>query len=123
LPSKPRMRGTTPELQQRAKELRKRMTIPERIVWQMLRKHRQRGFYFRRQYPVGRFILDFCCTKVKLCVEIDGPIHDEQRERDAERTAWLEAMGFRVIRFRNDEVMEARHLVAARIQAVLESGA
>ncbi|MFL5385284.1 MAG: endonuclease domain-containing protein [Longimicrobiaceae bacterium] len=117
------MRGTTPELQQRAKELRKRMTIPERIVWQMLRKHRPHGFYFRRQYPVGHFILDFCCTKAKLCVEIDGPIHDAQRERDAERTAWLEEAGYRVIRFRNDEVMEARHLVAARIQAVLEGSA
>jgi very-short-patch-repair endonuclease len=115
------MRGTTQEIQRRAKELRKRMTVPEKIVWQMLRKHRQRGFYFRRQHPVGRFILDFCCAKVKLCVEIDGPIHDEQRERDAERTAWLEAAGYRVIRFRNDEVIEARHLVAERIQAALEN--
>jgi very-short-patch-repair endonuclease len=117
------MRGTTQEIQQRAKELRKRMTDAERLVWQMLRKHRQHGFYFRRQHPVGRFILDFYCAQAKLCVEIDGPIHDDQRERDAERTAWLEAAGYRVIRFRNDEVMEARHLVAKRIQAVLEGNA
>ena len=121
--SKQRMRGTTPEIQKRAKELRRRMTFAEQVVWQMLRKHRQHGFYFRRQHPVGRFILDFCCAPAKLCIEIDGPIHDDQRERDAERTAWLEAAGYRVIRFRNEEVMEARHLVAQRIQAVLEGGA
>jgi len=123
LESKQRMRGTTHEIQQRAKELRKRMTFAEQVVWQMLRKHRQHGFYFRRQHPVGRFILDFCCAQAKLCVEIDGPIHDDQRERDAERTAWLEAAGYRVIRFRNEEVLEATHLVAQRIQAVLEDGA
>src|SRR5215213_3088900 len=85
LEPKQRMRGTTPEIQYHAKELRKRMTIPERFVWQMLRKQRQRGFYFRRQHPVGRFILDFYCAQAKLCIEIDGPIHDDQRERDAER--------------------------------------
>jgi len=71
---------------------------------------------------VGQFILDFCCTEARLCIEIDGPVHDEQRERDAERTAWLEAAGYRVIRFRNEEVMEARHLVAKRIQAALVNG-
>jgi very-short-patch-repair endonuclease len=117
------MRGTTAEIQRRAKELRQRMTVAERYVWTMLRKQRQRGFHFRRQHPVGRFILDFYCAEAKLCIEIDGPIHDDQRERDAERTAWLEAAGYRVIRFRNDEVMDAYHLVAQRIQAALESGA
>ncbi|HYH82367.1 MAG TPA: DUF559 domain-containing protein, partial [Longimicrobium sp.] len=55
----------------------------------------------------------------KLCIEVDGGIHDQHRERDAERTAWLEAAGFRVLRFRNEDVMEARHLVARRIQDAL----
>ncbi|HYH80708.1 MAG TPA: DUF559 domain-containing protein [Longimicrobium sp.] len=59
------MRDTTPEIQRRAKERRKQMTPAEMDVWKMLRKHRQAGFYFRRQHPVGRFILDFCCTAKK----------------------------------------------------------
>src|SRR5262249_47039037 len=114
-----RMRGTTPEIERRARELRQQMTDAEKVVWTMLRKHRQNGFHFRRQHPVGRFILDFCCTSAKLCVEIDGGIHDQQRERDAERTAWLEAAGYRVLRFRNEEVEQARHLVARKIQDAL----
>jgi len=69
---------------------------------------------------VGRFILDFYCAQAKLCIEIDGPIHDDHRERDAERTAWLEAAGYRVIRFHNDEVMDQNHRVYERIQAALE---
>ncbi|HEX8907112.1 MAG TPA: endonuclease domain-containing protein [Longimicrobiaceae bacterium] len=114
-----RMRGTTPEIERRAKELRADMTIPERILWKVLRKHRQAGFYFRRQHPIERFIVDFCCTAKKLCVEVDGPIHDEQQERDEERTAYLEAYGYRVIRFTNDDVIERLHLVARRIQEAL----
>jgi very-short-patch-repair endonuclease len=116
-----RMRGTTPEIERRAKELRKQMTEAEKDVWKLVRKHRQDGFYFRRQHPVGRFILDFCCTSAKLCIEVDGGIHDEQREHDAERTAWLEAAGYRVLRFRNEEVLETPHLVARRIREALKS--
>jgi very-short-patch-repair endonuclease len=118
--TKRRMRDTTPEIERRAKELRRHMTLAEREMWRMLRKHRQDGFYFRRQHPVSRFILDFCCTAEKLCIEVDGGIHDEQRERDAERTAWLEAAGYRVLRFRNEDVMKARHLVAQEIQQALK---
>ena len=116
-----RMRGTTPEIQRRAEELRKQMTEAEKIVWKMVRQHRQDGFYFRRQHPVGGFILDFCCTSAKLCIEVDGGIHDEQRERDAERTAWLEAAGYRVLRFRNEEVLEAPPLAARRIREALKA--
>ncbi|WP_325310596.1 endonuclease domain-containing protein [Longimicrobium sp.] len=114
-----RMRGTTPEIEERAKELRANMTIPERVLWSALRKERQNGLHFRRQHPVERFIVDFCCTSKKLCIEVDGPIHDEQQERDSARTEYLEALGFRVLRFTNDEVMNALHLVVRRIQAAL----
>jgi len=115
-----RMRGTTPEIEQRAKELRKEMTLPERELWRALRKHRQEGFYFRRQHPIHRFIVDFCCTAKKLCIEVDGPIHDHQQERDEARTEHLEALGYRVLRFTNDEVMNEIHLVARRIKTALE---
>ena len=114
-----RMRGTSPEIERRAKELRKNMTPAEKMLWKALRKHRQDGFYFRRQHPVERFILDFCCTEKKLCIEVDGPIHHEQTERDAERTAYLEACGYRVLRFTNDEVLNHYHLVTRRIKEAL----
>ena len=115
------MRGSTPEIEQRAKEMRSKMTSAERVMWALLRKHRQAGFHFRRQHPMARFIVDFCCTKAKLCIEVDGSIHEQQRERDEERTAWLEAMGYTVLRFTNDEILDARHLVARRIRAELMS--
>jgi len=114
------MRGTTPEIEQRAKELRKNMTDPERELWRALRKHRQEGFYFRRQHPMERFIVDFCCTSKKLCIEVDGPVHHQQQDRDVARTEYLEALGYRVLRFTNDEVMNEIHLVARRIKAALE---
>jgi very-short-patch-repair endonuclease len=113
------MRGTSPEIERRAKELRSKMTLAEREMWRLLRKHRQGGFYFRRQHPLARFIVDFCCTREKLCIEVDGGIHDEQCERDEERTAWLEAMGYRVLRFANEEVLSTPHLVARRIEQEL----
>jgi very-short-patch-repair endonuclease len=115
-----RMRGTTPEIERRARELRARMTPAERRMWSILRMHRQAGFYFRRQHPLARFIVDFCCTRVKLCIEVDGGIHDEQRERDSERTAWLESMGYRVLRFTNEEVLTAPRRVARRIKQELD---
>jgi very-short-patch-repair endonuclease len=115
-----RMRGTTSEIERRAKELRRNMTPAEREMWTLLRKHRQTGVYFRRQHPMERFIVDFCCTKEKLCIEVDGPIHDQQRERDAERTVWIEALGYRILRFTNDEVLTAPHLVARRIRQALK---
>jgi len=116
---RPRMRASTPEIERRARELRSTMTPAEREMWELLRKHRQAGFYFRRQHPLARFIVDFCCTKAKLCIEVDGGIHAEQRERDEERTAWLESMGYRVLRFANEEVLSTPHLVTRRIKEAL----
>jgi very-short-patch-repair endonuclease len=117
------MRGTTPEIERRAKDLRAKMTPAENVMWMLLRKHRQAGFYFRRQHPIARFIVDFCCTKAKLCIEVDGGIHDDQRERDDERTAWLESMGYRVLRFRNEDVLNAPHRVARDINHALQKPA
>jgi very-short-patch-repair endonuclease len=116
-----RMRGTTPEIGRRARELRANMTPAERRMWSILRMHREAGFYFRRQHPLAHFIVDFCCTKAKLCIEVDGGIHDDQRERDSERTAWLESMGYRVLRFANEDVLRAPRAVARRIRQELDS--
>jgi very-short-patch-repair endonuclease len=117
------MRGTTPEIERRAKDLRRNMTSAERELWRALRKHRQDGFYFRRQHAIERFIVDFCCTAKKLCIEVDGGIHDRQGERDAERTAYLESCGYRVLRFTNDEVLNQYHFVTRRIREALNDAA
>jgi len=115
------MRGTSPEIEGAARRLRRVMTPAEERLWMALRKNQQDGFYFRRSHPIGRFVADLCCTRAKLIIEVDGGVHDQQQEHDAERTAWLEAAGYRVLRFRNEEVLEAPHLVVRHIRAVLRA--
>ena len=112
-----RFRKNTRELQEAARGLRKEMTEAERVLWQALRGRRMAGLRFRRQHPVGRFVLDFYCPAAKLCVEVDGDIHHGAEERDEARSEVLRAGGYRVIRFRNDEVLTALPSVLARIEA------
>jgi very-short-patch-repair endonuclease len=78
------------------------------------------GLNFRRQHPVGPFILDFYCPRRKSCIEVDGDIHDVQRERDAARTEALGTLKIRVIRFRNQEVLHELPSVILRITAALD---
>jgi very-short-patch-repair endonuclease len=102
--STPFIRGTTLESERRAGELRRQMTPAESMLWQALRRKQLDGLRFRAQHPVGRFILDFYCPEHKLVIEIDGGAHDDNRIRDEERTAYLAAFGYRVVRVRNEEV-------------------
>ena len=89
-----------------ARELRKTMTPAEAALWQRLRGKQLDGWHFRRQHAVGPFIVDFFCAKAKLVIEVDGSIHKQQVEYDAERTTWLESeRGYRVIRFTNQAVL------------------
>ncbi|HVH11396.1 MAG TPA: endonuclease domain-containing protein [Longimicrobium sp.] len=108
-------RRTSRAVRARAKELRKEQTPAERMLWRVLRDRAVNGLKFRRQHPLDGFVLDFYCPEVKLCVELDGGIHDTQAERDAGRTAQLEARGLRVIRFRNEEVEDDMASVLRRI--------
>jgi len=89
-----------PAILERARDFRHPLTPPEAKVWRAVR-NRQLGFKIRRQYPVGRFISDFYCAEAKLVIEIDGDTHaaPDQAAYDAARTAWLEARGYKVIRF------------------------
>ncbi|GIX32367.1 MAG: hypothetical protein KatS3mg125_0323 [Lysobacterales bacterium] len=95
-----------PALLQAARDLRKTMTDAEQLLWQCLRGKQLDGFKFRRQHPIDRFVLDFYCPAVRLAVELDGSQHNTEQGRaaDAERTAWLNARGIRVLRFWNSEV-------------------
>jgi very-short-patch-repair endonuclease len=118
---KERWRGITPELQQAAWLLRNRMTPAEQRLWEALRERRRSGLRFRRQHPVGQFVLDFYCPHHKLVVELDGGVHETQMDQDAARTAFLKAYGYRVIRFRNDEVFSHLESVLKAIEDAANS--
>jgi very-short-patch-repair endonuclease len=87
------------------------MTQPEKALWAMLQ--RQAGPRFRRQHPNGPFVLDFYCPSAKLAVEVDGAGHNS--ERDAQRTAWLNREGIRVLRFTAEEIERRPAMVLAAI--------
>ena len=88
----------------RAGELRKELTPAERELWTYLRNNKLLGINFRRQYAIGRYIVDFVSIKHKPVIELDGSQHLEQEERDAERTRYLESLGYKVIRFWNNQI-------------------
>lgn len=89
------------------KQLRRQATLAERRLWRFLKNDQFHGFRFRRQFSVGRYILDFYCPKLRLAVEIDGDIHQLSavKENDIVRQQYIESCWIRVVRFTNDEVM------------------
>lgn len=91
---------------ERARALRRMMTPPEARLWTCLRGKRLRGLKFRRQHPIGPFILDFYCAEARLAVEVDGQGHEhpERQAHDRRRTAWLHRQGIRVIRLAAESV-------------------
>ncbi len=104
---------TSGAIRVRARELRKQLTPAEESLWKHLRDRRLAGLKFRRQEPLGRYILDFYCHECRLAVEIDGAVHDTREREDRERTEWLEAQGIRVLRFCNSDVVN-------KLEGVLE---
>lgn len=90
---------------QRARELRRSATDAEQHLWRHLRKRQIAGHHFRRQHPVAEYFVDFACLEMRLVVELDGGQHLDTRAYDDKRTARLEKLGFRVLRFWNDDVM------------------
>ena len=111
---------TNPTLLSHAREMRQQPTEPERRLWQRLRRKQLGGYRFRRQQPLGSYIVDFYCHEACLIVEVDGDSHAFQKEYDAERTAWLEEQGNHVIRFWNVEVMQNLDGVLQLILATCE---
>ncbi len=98
---------------ERAKELRREMTPAEKILWEELRANKL-GVRFRRQQVIQGFIVDFYCHKAGLVVEVDGDVHDLQKEEDERREKALSEMGLRIVRFGNDEVMGSLSAVGGR---------
>lgn len=103
----PRLYNRNKYLERRS-YLRRNATNAERILWEQFRDRRFWGLRFRRQHGIGLYIVDFYCKEKRLVVEVDGDSHStlHQREYDRVRTAWLNSMCLRVIRFANDEVEE-----------------
>lgn len=90
-----------------ARRLRRAQTEAERVLWQRLRNRQLEGVKFRRQQPIGRFIVDFASLERGLVIEIDGGQHAQETKEasDRERTSWLEQQGYRVLRFWDNEVL------------------
>ena len=102
-----------------ARALRKQMTDAERHLWRHLRNRELGGWKFRRQYPVGPFIVDFICVEKNVVIEVDGGQHAENKELDLQRSAYLNRMGYRVLRFWNNEVLQETEAVLSSIFANL----
>ena len=88
-----------------ARELRNRLTDAEQKLWQHIRARQMMGFKFRRQAPIGKYIVDFVCFERRLIIELDGGQHAVNQDYDHIRTEWLGSQGFKVIRFWNHDVM------------------
>jgi very-short-patch-repair endonuclease len=101
----------------RAKELRREMTDEEKTLWCRLRANRMLGLQFRRQQIIDGFIVDFYCHAAGLVVEVNGAVHDEQREYDAERDQILATRGLQILRVTNTEVTTDLDEVLERIAA------
>ena len=101
-----------------AKTLRHRMTDSERQLWTQFRAHRLAPWKFKRQQPLGPYIVDFVCSQTHLIIEVDGGQHLDS-EPDRIRGAWLEGQGFRVLRFWNNEVLKETPAVLEKILEVL----
>lgn len=95
---------TAPSSTELARGLREESSIPERVLWGMLRSRRLGGLKFRRQVVFEPYVVDFYCADHKLVVELDGQSHDGQQDRDAKRTEHLESLGLRVVRVTNHDL-------------------
>ena len=102
-----------------AKQNRKEMTLAERIMWEHLRT--LQGYHFRRQHSIGDYIADFVCLKKRLVIEIDGNYHNtmEQKEDDKVRSANLLQLGYDVMRFTNDSVLNDIQTVIQHVEKKL----
>ncbi len=103
-----------------ARKLRRAATDVEATLWQCLRARQVEDAKFVRQYPIGAYVADFCCRSARLVIELDGGHHAENMA-DAERTRAIEAHGFTVLRFWNNDVVENLPGVQAEIRAALLS--
>ena len=106
----------------KARKLRKNLTEAERALWRHLRTRQIGGYKFRRQQPIEKYIVDFVNFEKRVVVEVDGGHHSQQVDYDSSRTAWLEAQGYRVLRFWNNQVLGEIEAVKGAILDILNEG-
>lgn len=116
--------GAKPELFRLAETMRKNSTEAENILWKSLKEFRIKGYIFRRQHPIDIFIADFYCHKIKLVIEVDGEVHDniQAQEYDDGRSGEIERYGIKVIRFKNEEIINNQELIIQRIRSIITGG-
>ncbi len=105
-----------------SKALRKPLTPAEKVLWQLLRNRKVKGFKFRRQHPIAHYIADFYCHEALLVIELDGAIHERKdvKIKDKLKQDYLESTGITVLRFKNEELFEDINPVLQKIQAYLQ---
>jgi very-short-patch-repair endonuclease len=108
-------------LKPRARELRRRHTEAEAALWKRIRNRRLLGYKFRRQHVLGGHIVDFYCREALLIIEVDGAIHDRQREADALREQYLELQGVRILRLRNEVILAHPDDAISQIAEMLQA--
>ena len=113
------MRRVPPQLTSYAKANRRKLTDEEAMLWAELKRLRASGIRFRRQVPIGNFIVDFACLRAKLVVELDGVDHADRVRRDEERDGWLTSQGYRVMRYGNFEIVRGVEIVVDDILRAL----
>jgi len=106
-------------LVKRAKALRSNQTDAEKCLWLYLRAHRFMKMKFKRQVPIGRYIVDFICEEHSLIIEVDGGQHQDDVDYDQRRDKWLQEQGYLVLRFWNNEVLQQTENVLAAIRAAV----
>ena len=104
----------------RARELRRAQTDAEKKLWDRLKGGQLHGIKFRRQFPIGPFFADFCAAKELLVIELDGSQHMDMTARDEKRTKYLESLGYRVVRFWDNEALASTDEVIEKISSLLK---
>ena len=105
----------------RARKLRSQQTPAERLLWSLLRANQLSGLKFRRQFPIGNYFADFACVERKLIIELDGEYHDYTEEEDAKRHQAIEAAGWSILRFANEEILGDPESVLVAIAKTLDT--
>jgi very-short-patch-repair endonuclease len=115
--------GASRKIVDNAKSLRKKITPAEKLLWENLRNRKLNNIKFRRQHPIERFVADFYCHEKKLVIELDGGIHNvpNQKEYDDGRTAEIEKYNIRIIRFKNEEILNNIKNVLEKIKEIINS--
>ena len=114
--------GAKPHLFELAENMRKNPIQSEKVLWNILRKYRFKGFLFRQQHPIYLFSADFYCHRIKLVIEADGDVHleNEVQEHDDGRTGELEKFGIKVLRFTNEQILYNQDFVIKQINEFID---